>query len=457
MNALPDILHEITSQLKSDDKCYLVGGAVRDLVLEREIQDLDFSCNLDPRVLARRVANRPTASFFVMDEERKTSRVVLQNPGNTAIVLDFSKLNGSINDDLRMRDFTFNAMAIDLHDQTRIIDPLMGGRDLHERNLRLCSETSFMDDPVRVIRAVRYAADLEMHLEPETLGMLVKTIDRLDQISLERKRDELFKILDLPESFRAVLLLQRLEILDKLGLGTDADQLSQLRSLESLLLTFFHREHSVKSESFKTTVFSSTMAPVKSSLAKTILTRNSSGHSRYLIDKYFLLISQGKKEQYPSRSLEKVFSNEERNQIELLDTNFDLAQKIFENQDGINNRNAYQFFRATGEAGIDLILLSLAKNAAKLAAELKQDQWIQVVSIGVRLMDVWFNHPEISRPEPLLNGNEIMCELNIPPGPLVGRLIDVLKEEQAAGEIEYKQQALSWIKQKSQEFTGLLY
>lgn len=457
MIALPKILQEISGQLKSEEKCFLVGGAVRDLIFKREIQDFDFSCDIDPRVLARRIANRLDASFFILDEERLTSRVILQNPEKSPLVLDFSSLNGSIVEDLKFRDFTFNAMAIDLRNTKKIIDPLNGERDLNEGKLRLCGNNSFIDDPVRVIRAVRYATELEMQIETETLQLLLIAKNRLNQISLERKRDELFKILDNPRALPAVLLLKKLEILDQLGLNIDADRLAQFRALEKILSWIICYEKPSESENLINTVFASSISTFRNSLAKTMSMKNSSGHSRCEVDKYFLLMPKFHNEQHKSQNLEQVFSNEEKDLIRLLKNNFNLVLSLLESVEGISNRGAYQLFQKAGDAGIDLILLSLAKISSKLVVEINQDNWMLTVSNGARLLDIWFNHPEISRPDALLNGNEIMSELNIVPSPIIGRLLDVLKEEQAAGEIENKQQALALIQQKYQEFRGLLY
>ncbi len=455
MIALPEILQEITRQLKSEETCYLVGGAVRDLVLERDIQDFDFCCDFDPRVLARRVADQPGSSFFVMDEERLTCRVILQKPDKPPLVLDFSKLNGSINDDIQLRDFTFNAMAIDLRDQVKIIDPLKGGKDLQERKLRLCNHNAFIDDPVRVIRAIRYATDLQLQIETKTRQQLSDAINHLIKVSLERKRDELFKILEIKKAFPAVLLLHRLGILNLLNLDIDAERLAHFRSLAMLLSKVVRSGNLPEPENFLFAILASAISSFKPILGKMLSAKNSSGHSRCQIDKYYLLIPKDKEHQPKALSLENVFSNEERDQIRLLNSYLDLALKMLESLEGINNRSAYQFFRMTRETGIDLVLLGLAKTAATLPVEMKQDNWINTVTNGAKLMDIWFNHPEICRPDPMLNGNEIMSELNIPPGPFVGRLMDSLNEEQAAGGVKNRQQALSWIKKEYEILKGL--
>ena len=137
-----------------------MGGAVRDIVLERDIQDFDFSSDSDPRKLARKVADRLGGVFYVMDEKRFTTRVILKRTTESPLVMDFSFLQGTLDNDLQSRDFTINAMAIDVRTHERILDPLKGGRDLQERWLRLCNPLSLVDDPVRVIRAMRYATEL---------------------------------------------------------------------------------------------------------------------------------------------------------------------------------------------------------------------------------------------------------------------------------------------------------
>ena len=109
-----------------DDKIYLVGGAVRDMLLNRVSLDLDFALPSNGISTARKVANALKTDFMLLDDERDTGRVVFTNNDGTRTFLDFATYRGStLDDDLHASDFTINAIAFDLHKET-IVDPLHG-------------------------------------------------------------------------------------------------------------------------------------------------------------------------------------------------------------------------------------------------------------------------------------------------------------------------------------------
>ena len=132
-----------------DTELYLVGGSVRDMLLNRVSHDLDFAIPKDAIEMARRVANALHADFYVLDESFDTARVILSADNGTRDSLDFAAFRG---DPISMqtcdgRDFTINAIAFDLRNQT-ILDPLGGASDLRAKLIHACSNTSFQDDPI---------------------------------------------------------------------------------------------------------------------------------------------------------------------------------------------------------------------------------------------------------------------------------------------------------------------
>ena len=135
----PNVLNALRKRLQPGQKAYLVGGVVRDALLGLENHDLDFVVSGDVRRLAKQVANDLGAAFYMMDLEHQTARVVCQGEKSRQYNLDFSALRGAdIDQDLAARDFSINAMAVDIEDLERIIDPLRGAQDLKDRRLRAC-------------------------------------------------------------------------------------------------------------------------------------------------------------------------------------------------------------------------------------------------------------------------------------------------------------------------------
>ena len=193
-----------------EQEIYLVGGAVRDMLLNRPSPDLDFALPSKGISLARQVANALRADFMVLDEERDTGRVIVTDLDGIRSFLDFATYRGKdLEADLRARDFTINAIAFDLRSQT-LLDPLNGASDLRAKLIRACSPTSLADDPVRILRAVRQAAAFQFRIEPETRKAMKHAASLLPNVSAERQRDELFKMLEGPKpdaSMRALEML----------------------------------------------------------------------------------------------------------------------------------------------------------------------------------------------------------------------------------------------------------
>jgi tRNA nucleotidyltransferase/poly(A) polymerase len=204
-------------------RCMLVGGAVRDMLLGKPLHDYDFAVLPDAVRLGRAVANAAGGDFYVMDAERGTARVLLPGDGQRT-VLDFAQVRGNtFEQDLRARDFTVNAIALDLakwdgapakNVQPLLFDPLNGAADLQQHIVRMCAPTSIDDDPIRAMRAVRLGETLIATFTTETLEAVRRARIDPTRISHERVRDEFFKILALPP---ALALVRRLHAFGLLG------------------------------------------------------------------------------------------------------------------------------------------------------------------------------------------------------------------------------------------------
>lgn len=167
---------------------YLVGGAVRDAMLGRRsgYLDLDFVLPSDAVKTARAIANRCKAGYVLLDAERQIARVVFKQA-----TADFAQQEGStLETDLQRRDFTMNAIAYNPH-TGELFDPLKGCTDLQQGVLRMVRAANLQDDPLRLLRAYRQAAQLGFAIEPETQLVIRHLAPLLGQIAAERVRVEL--------------------------------------------------------------------------------------------------------------------------------------------------------------------------------------------------------------------------------------------------------------------------
>jgi tRNA nucleotidyltransferase/poly(A) polymerase len=181
-------MRELARELLAGREAWVVGGAVRDELLGREIVDVDIACD-DPRAAARAYAGRSGGAPFPLSERHGAWRVALE-AGRT---VDFTPLRGSIDDDLATRDFTINAIAVPLAGGSAH-DPHAGREDLEARLLRAVRDSVFADDPLRLLRAVRLEDELGFRLEPRTEELLRAHAALVTQPAGERILQELVRL-----------------------------------------------------------------------------------------------------------------------------------------------------------------------------------------------------------------------------------------------------------------------
>lgn len=188
---------EVLASLSKGQGGYVVGGAVRDALLKRPVTDIDLIFPEDPTLLAKLFAKEVGGSWFWLDEQRRQSRVVAGR-GQSFPDYDFAPFRApTLGQDLLDRDFTINSIAIaidEVGDDDVLIDPLCGLDDLHSDILRMASVNSFANDPLRILKGVRHATALGLSVEPETLGMMQKSVTDLYRVAPERIRQEVWKI-----------------------------------------------------------------------------------------------------------------------------------------------------------------------------------------------------------------------------------------------------------------------
>ena len=195
---------------------YLVGGSVRDLLLNRPIADLDFALASDAIQFAKTFADSFGATCIALEEQPPTARVIVRTP---RVSMDFAQFRAaSLIDDLRLRDLTMNAMAISLESVLtsspfHVIDPCGGKNDLAIRLLQFSSEQVVPNDPLRLMRIYRFAAQLDFEISQNAIGLVQKYQHLLPHVSAERVRDELMKILSVEKASPYLQKMSEVELL----------------------------------------------------------------------------------------------------------------------------------------------------------------------------------------------------------------------------------------------------
>ena len=470
---------------------YLVGGAVRDMMLNRLSHDLDFALPSNGISSARRVANELKSDFMVLDAERDTGRVIVAEAGGERTFLDFATYRGSsLDEDLGARDFTINAIAYDLRANT-ILDPLNGTSDVRTKVIRACSLKAISNDPVRILRAVRQAAAFNFKIELTTRKSMKQAAHLLPNVSPERKRDELFKILEGPRPEASIRALEMLGVfphfmpelsamkgveqsshhvydvwehtlkvlgyLEETLAALSADQLFQksknpfnevlihyLGKYQEYFASHFAKslntDRSVHAALFFAALFHDVEKPATKSL-------DESGRIRF-----FDHDVKGA-EVASKRARSFNLSNDEVERIKKIIRNhmrFHFFTNQMEDKKQEPSRKAiYRFFRDAGEAGVDLVLLGLADLRGTRGNTLSQEAWGAALNVAQLLLENYWEKPEntISPPR-LLDGNELMNELKLEAGRIVGQLLEEIREGQAVGNIETREQAIEFARER---------
>ncbi len=184
------------------ENSYLVGGTVRDLLLGKEVKDIDFAIKGDSLSLAKDFAKIVGGSFVLLDEAFSIGRVVKED-----ITIDFADLRGgSIEADLSGRDFTINAIATDLS-LSKIIDPFGGQEDLKNKTIKMINEENLKTDSLRILRAYRFNATLNFNIDEPTREALRKNANLIKLTARERIKEELWKIISVNESIKTVEIM----------------------------------------------------------------------------------------------------------------------------------------------------------------------------------------------------------------------------------------------------------
>jgi putative nucleotidyltransferase with HDIG domain len=474
-------------------RIWLVGGAVRDALLGRPVHDWDFAVDRGALGLARAVANALGGAYFPLDVERGTGRVILVDASATRLELDFATLRGGdLEADLVARDFTVNALAIDV--AGALVD-LTGGRaDLDARRVRATSEWAFRHDPVRLLRAVRMEAELGFEIEPRTAAWIRRDAALLAQPSAERVRDEFVRLLAMED---AAAHLQRLDEFGLLSLVVP-----ELESLKGVTQSPPHRfdvwrhtllvvgtlegvvaavtgedVESPNSAGVPPTAWGDiarSLSQFTSDVAAHLAVEVSAGRDRATLLKLGALLHDvGKPKtwsededgrihfygheavgaQMAAARLEALrFSRDEVERVRVL-VGQHLRPPHLARAERVTRRAVYRYFRATGCAGVDVVLLSLADHLATWGPDLRERRWARRLSTAETLLTHCFErYEETVDPAPLVRGRDLLAELELSPGPEVGRLLEVLREAQAAGEVRTREEALALAKRISRSF-----
>jgi poly(A) polymerase len=456
---------------------YVAGGFLRDALLGRDVHDVDVSIAGDPLDLAPALADALEGGYFPLAEEQHVARVLLPD---AAIHVDLMPLWADIEADLMERDYTIDAMAAPLAEaaggKATVIDPSGGREDLRRRLVRVIREDAFRHDPLRPLRGARLAVELEFTVEPGTADLIRKYAPGLPQVSPERRRDELMRVLATPRAGAGLRLLDDLNLLEQL-----VPELTAARGVEQPREHHWDVfDHCLEAVAALDALMSETEPADE---ARRPLWRElwgqlawwtdgrdyfraevTPGRSRLAVLKLGGLLHDVAKPEtktFDQTGRMRFFGHADvgaevvatvlrrlrfsAREVALVQTMVKAhLRPVQMAQQGPPTRRAlYRYFRDCGDAGVETLFLSLADHLATVGPRLNEAGWRQHVALVNYILTKRFQEEETVSPPRLLGGDELMAELNISPGPHVGRLLETLREAQAAGDVSTREEALA--------------
>ena len=432
-------------------RSWIVGGALRDELLGREVTDIDIAVEGNPEDAARELAAELRGPVFQLSEAFGAWRVVDRRGGR---VYDFARLQGdTIEEDLAKRDFTVNAMARS-REGGDLIDPLGGRADLEARTLRVLGPGAYENDPLRPLRLARFAAELGFAPDPETERLTADAAPRVSEASGERVFAELRRLLVAPKA------LEGLALADRLGLVRAV--LPELADLHDVDQSHYHHldvyGHTVEVLERLIELESEASGELREVLDEPLADELTRGEALRL---GALLHDIGKPATHHVREDGRVtFMGHDRLGQEMVRaicrrlrtserlcrfleavTRHHLVLGFLVHERPLDRRAVYRYLERTSPVEVEVTLLSVADRLATRGknAERAIDAHLELAE---ELMPAALEWRRRGPPPVPVRGDELAEELGIEPGPELGRLLARLSEAAYAGEATDRQQAI---------------
>lgn len=461
-----DILKSIYRFAKAKKiRLYLVGGILRDLLLARkeENPDFDFCLKKDAISFGKQLAKRIKAGYVVLDKVHGACRLVKKIKDRT-YTLDFTDFRGrTLEEDLLHRDFTINALAIELekmfsHDnlENLLIDPYKGRVDLKKKIIRVVNIKAFVEDSLRILRAFSMSCILSFKIDKETIKLAKQERKRLSDVSSERIRDEFFKILESFQAFDYLAEMDKLKILkvifpeiEKMR-GVDQGpyhhldvwkhSLETVKQLEILIKEFKNKQ---EIQDYLNEVISSDrrrlglikLGALLHDIGKPAALRYENGktkfhgHERIGIEITQDIIKRMKLSNDEMESLQKMI-------LWHLRPGYLADNKI------VTPRAIFRYLRDTASEAVSTLLISIADQRATKGRLTSQDSRIHHERVCTSLIKEYFKKRKEKKMPRLISGDELIVKFKLQPSPLIGKILSEIEELQAIGKIKTKKEAL---------------
>ncbi len=442
--------------LKEINEGYLVGGAVRDFLMNKTTPDRDIAIK-NAEDFAHKIAEKFDGTFIELDNINKIYRVVLKDKEN---FLDISEIQGnSIEEDLKRRDFTINAIAYDLKN-LNFIDITNGIQDIKNKQLRFIKEENFIDDPLRILRAFRFYATTGFEMDND----LKNALNRYSHLALnpakERIHYELMKLFGGNYTSKALMELDKIGLLEKIfpcvlemkkvpkNTHHHLDLFNHLiESVRQVELEYLNSNDKIKKHIDKVDfggfprINHLKLATFLHDIGKfSTWTVEETGRHRFIGHD-----NQGAKLVKPLLK-ELKFSKKQIEYISKMIKYHIYPSSVIASPD-LNEKIMMRYIRKMDNDVIDNIILAKADRLSAKGPAITEEIINSNLNGLNKLLNFYFEKIETLEPLPkLLDGNEIVDILNIKPSPVLGKIIKALNEAQLNDIVVTKQDAINYVK-----------
>ena len=467
---------------------YLVGGVIRDTLMGRGVDDIDIAVNKDAYTVGNEIANALGGSCVRLHDDWQIARVAVSDCGGAVGFVDITTYQGGIEQDLRRRDFTINALGLPVNAavcddwQDYLLDPCGGLGDLQNGVVRMVSAAALDEDRLRLMRGARLAAQFGFALESETAHAVKERANRINEVAQERVRDELMRLLGTPNAYDGVRLLDEVGLLSAV-LPELEDSRGVTQPKEHYWDVFNHQVEAVR---WVDAMFddvddencqdSSLLCKVPrfASMRERFSGEVSDGFDRLAFLKLTALLHDVAKP--ATRTVEdsgriRFFGHhsEGAEMVRNMLTRLRFGKRGVEHVAGMvqhhlrprmlaargklpTKRALYRYYRDVGDVALDTLYLNTADHLAARGPMMEREDWDAHCRLirhilharnadgGITLRDSAKTLPK------LVSGYDIMDRFALEPGRRIGVLLEGVREAQASGEVSTKEQALELVR-----------
>ena len=452
------MLQFIKNFLPRQKNIYVVGGSIRDLLLGRVPADYDIACAGNPEKFAEKILSRSGGHLVRIGKSGQMIFRVISD----GTILDIAPLNGSsIEEDLKKRDFTVNAIAYDLFSE-KIIDCSGGLKDLADKKVRMVSKTIFINDAVRLIRAYRIGASLNFEIESRTAESIALHANLLQSVAGERIRAELLYLLDAPASYSYLIQMANNGLLGIVFPGFDRlkgcfqNSYHHFDVFEHTLSAFEHLETMLnKPEDILSGIPGKICRYIEKTRAALIkcaillhdigkpLTKTWDscgkcrfyGHARKSADMAQLIVQRLKFSNHEQRSVDCIV----RNHMKPLSL-FTAHDKKMNIQNGI-----VRFYKECGDNTPAVLLSVMADTKAKRHKMTERGNEF-ILFTKKLIYDYFMTYQIICAKPPLITGHDLIHVFGLIPSPLFKRILNFVDEARFTHDVKTRSEALELVR-----------